>query len=454
MLSKHFDLGIAGIHAIAYNTREQDVAVFEGDSAEVWRLLYENSGDPCSALAFIKRNGSFSANPDTEARSALADFCSELVSQGLLESAITPRNIAAANFSGTRSTSDAQRHGGDRTELAFTSLLADHRVLYSLTLELTYRCNESCVHCYCPGDRARPELTLGQINELLDEFEALGGFSLHLTGGEVFLRKDIKQILQGLKKRSLLLSITSNLTLLDDEAADLVASLYPKSVGCSIYSARPELHDLITRQKGSFEHSIAAIRKLRERGVPVAIKTPVMASNASAWREVVALGQDLGCENQFDLNITARNDGDLAPVDLRLRDNALIEDILKHAFPQLVFGDERPSQPPRATIDSMLCGAGGTGLAISPDGTVHPCIALLIPLGKWPGNRLQDIWKRSDFFRDWSNKKLHHIAECASCDVSSYCIRCPGAWAAEHGGALKPIEYSCALSRSRARVQG
>ncbi len=102
---------------------------------------------------------------------------------------------------------------------------------------------------------------------------------------------------------------------------------------CSIYSARADLHDSITRQPGSFEKSLAGITKLRDRGVPVAIKTPLMASTAPGWREVVALATGLGCESQFDLNITARNDGDLGPVHHRVQEEAVIADIPRDAFP-------------------------------------------------------------------------------------------------------------------------
>ena len=321
---------------------------------------------------------------------------------------------------------------------------------------LTYRCNEFCVHCYCPSDRILPELTLPQIDELLDELQGLGGFSLQLTGGEVFVRKDIRELLRSLRRRRLLLSITSNLTLLDDEGADLVSDLHPKSVGCSIYSARADLHDSITRHPGSFEKSLAGIRKLRDRGVPVAIKTPLMASTAPGWRDVVALATGLGCESQFDLNITARNDGDLGPVHHRVREEAVIADILRDAFPRVFFGDERPAAISGPSPDTLLCAAGATGLAVSPDGTIRPCIALTSGMGRWPVDSLTNVWRNSSFFSEWTAKKLRDIdrcASCASCEAGRFCIRCPGGWITESGDPLKPLDYSCHLSEIRSRVQ-
>lgn len=121
-----------------------------------------------------------------------------------------------------------------------------------------------------------PELSLSQIDALLAEFASLGSFSIQLTGGETLVRRDFADILLLVKKHGLMPSITSNLTLLQDEVLEAIADAYPKSVGCSIYSARPELHDAVTCLPGSFQKSIQALRLLRERGVPVIVKTPLM----------------------------------------------------------------------------------------------------------------------------------------------------------------------------------
>jgi radical SAM protein with 4Fe4S-binding SPASM domain len=442
VVSKTVHLAGVGPRSIAYGTRAQSVSVFEDESAAVWRLLYESRGDTGPALSYVAANGTFDGNAAEEARSTLLGFLDELEALGLVEG---PGGRAPLPEPAPIAIVD----GGSTTEFAFAELMAAHRVFYSLVLELTYRCNEACVHCYCPEDREIGELTLPQIEDLLDEFQALGGFSLQLTGGEIFVRRDIRDLLRSLRRRRLLFSITSNLTLVDDETADLIADLHPKSVACSIYSAHAEEHDAVTRRPGSFMKSVEAIRMLRSRGVPTAIKTPLMASTAAGWRDVVALAESLGCASQFDLNITARNDGDRAPLDLRVHDASVIEDILRSAFPRVFFGGEQPAAPRGPSADELLCGAGATGLTVSPDGTFRPCIALTQSLGTWPADSLADVWPRSPFFQEWSALRLRDVDKCSSCQVASHCIRCPGGWLTESGGRLVPPEYSCQLSRVR-----
>src|SRR4029453_11941729 len=87
----------------------------------------------------------------------------------------------------------AQNAGlGDATLLELISAKADrNRTPLNVHLELTYRCNEQCVHCYCvvePGreqEVRRHELTLDEIRRLLDELADMGALYLTLSGGGV-----------------------------------------------------------------------------------------------------------------------------------------------------------------------------------------------------------------------------------------------------------------------------
>ena len=55
-------------------------------------------------------------------------------------------------------------------------------------LDVTYRCNERCVHCYLDHDD-HGEMTTAEIKDLLDQMADAGVFFLILSGGEIFLRR-------------------------------------------------------------------------------------------------------------------------------------------------------------------------------------------------------------------------------------------------------------------------
>src|SRR6266581_9662442 len=65
----------------------------------------------------------------------------------------------------------------------------------SVQLDLTYRCNEKCVHCYL-DHHDHGEMTTSEIKRLLKEMADAGVFILVLSGGEIFLRKDFFEILE------------------------------------------------------------------------------------------------------------------------------------------------------------------------------------------------------------------------------------------------------------------
>ena len=49
-------------------------------------------------------------------------------------------------------------------------------------------------------------------------------------------------------------------------------------------------------------------------GIPVILKSPLMRDTAPHWREIENLARDTDCANQFDLHITAQNDGGTNPL--------------------------------------------------------------------------------------------------------------------------------------------
>jgi radical SAM protein with 4Fe4S-binding SPASM domain len=438
-------LGKDGIpRAIAYHTPSQSVALIEGDSAEVWTRLFEDKGRTDSASSYVLEHGCFHENPREEARRVVEDFARSLVDVNLLTTrapqseTVDDRELIEPSTIGEAA--DARKN----VELQISNFVAANRILYGLTVELTYRCNERCIHCYCPENRCTDELTTAQFFSLLDEFQSGGGLVLTLTGGEVFFRRDIKTILHGLVDRNVVVNVISNLTMADEESLDILAEIHPRSVGCSIYSAVPEVHDRITGVLHSWERSVGALRALKVRGVPILLKTPLMRNTVKGAESVKALADDLACDVQFDLNITPRNDGGRGPIDLRVKETAAIRELFALPYYRIYRDDE-----PFAIADegdaasAMLCGAGATGLVVGPDGSIRPCMGLMKPLGQWPGSSLRDVWETSPFFPEWSGYRLTDIEKCSKCAVRPFCNRCPGAWELETGSAKRPSDYTC-----------
>src|SRR5260370_36284162 len=65
----------------------------------------------------------------------------------------------------------------------------------AIHLDVTYRCNERCVHCYLDHDD-HGEMSTAEIEDVLDQLAEAGTFFLTLSGGEVLVRRDFFGILE------------------------------------------------------------------------------------------------------------------------------------------------------------------------------------------------------------------------------------------------------------------
>src|SRR5260370_29099430 len=142
-----------------------------------------------------------------------------------------------------------------------------HRgVPFSAQLDLTYRCNEQCIHCYLDHDD-HGEMSTAEIKHLLKEMAEAGVFILTLSGGEIFMRKDFFEILEYACELTFCIKLKTNAVLIREAQAARLRDLGVASIQVSIYSHRPEVHDAITKVPGSLRRSINTIRFLRSQGL-------------------------------------------------------------------------------------------------------------------------------------------------------------------------------------------
>src|SRR5438128_8471981 len=91
--------------------------------------------------------------------------------------------------------------------LALREKGAQQRVPVRAMIELTYGCNLRCVHCYNPTHQAKAELATAQIKALIDQLATAGCLDLAFTGGEIFTRMDLFEILAYAKAKGFLVTL-------------------------------------------------------------------------------------------------------------------------------------------------------------------------------------------------------------------------------------------------------
>jgi radical SAM protein with 4Fe4S-binding SPASM domain len=321
----------------------------------------------------------------------------------------------------------------------------------SVHVDLTMRCNERCVHCYrVIEDRA--ELTTAEVKALLADLARAGTLYLTFSGGEVFLRRDLFELIAEAKRLRFDLRLKSNALLITEARARRLRELGVRQVDVSIYSVDAAVHDAVTEIPGSLERSLAAIGRLRAAGVGVKINCPLMRATVGGYREVRALAERLGVPCGIDPMLTARNDGDAAPVRLRIGRTQL----------QGVLGDETlapgpwPTEVPpvRPDLDDIACGAGHTACYVSAYGDVMPCVALPLACGNVRRTPFAEIWSASHGMREVRTIRVRDLHTCAGCAAAAFCTRCPGQALVEDGDLYGPSRAACEHALAGAELAG
>ncbi len=334
----------------------------------------------------------------------------------------------------------------------FVASSIERRVPLSVQIDLTMRCNEVCVHCYRVVED-REELTGDEIKSLLDDLASLGTLYLTFSGGEVFLRRDLFEIIEYAKRGRFDVRLKSNALLVTEARARRLRALGVRQVDVSIYAADPTVHDAVTKVPGSLQRTIAGITHLAATGLRVKINCPIMRANVAVYGDIKRLADRLGVACGFDPMITAKNDGDTAPLALRIKPL----DYQRVARDPLVNGAAAlPPSPPgvRADLDEAPCGASHSACYVSSYGDVMPCVAMPIACGNLREQRFRDIWYASPQMMRVRAVRVRDLTTCHACTASAFCTRCPGQAMVEDGDLLAPSTAACEQALAGAQAVG
>jgi MoaA/NifB/PqqE/SkfB family radical SAM enzyme len=174
--------------------------------------------------------------------------------------------------------------------------------------EATMRCNLTCEFCYVGTllnieGEWRQELPLDVLQRAFPE---RNGLQVSLTGGEIFMRKDILNVMDVFKEKGYVCGyLTTNGTIINDERAAALAKLasagFLKHISVSI-DGPGEMHDKARGVKGTFERTSAGLRRLQEAarttGAPlrVSVNTTVAHETLDALADMVDVAGELGVD--------------------------------------------------------------------------------------------------------------------------------------------------------------
>jgi len=182
------------------------------------------------------------------------------------------------------------------------------RLPAGVVYEATMRCNLHCEFCYV-GDLLNIEGEWRQempLEILKRAFPDQDGLQVSLTGGEIFMRKDILGVMNVFREKGYVCGyLTTNGTIINDERAAALAELasagFLRHISVSI-DGPGQLHDKARGVAGTFERTAAGLQRLqaaaRARHAPlrVSINTTVAHETLDALDQMVDVAEELGVD--------------------------------------------------------------------------------------------------------------------------------------------------------------
>ena len=169
---------------------------------------------------------------------------------------------------------------------------------YSVSWNLTQRCNLFCAHCYISasaGADSENELTTAECYRVIDDIARVNPhIFLILTGGEPLLRKDIFDLAAYGAERDFTVVLGTNGVLLREKQAKRMRQSGVLGASISLDSTHADRHDAFRHQAGSWQGAVRATRVLKDEGLDFSLHMSVTDWNVGEIPAMVDLANDLG----------------------------------------------------------------------------------------------------------------------------------------------------------------
>lgn len=325
--------------------------------------------------------------------------------------------------------------------------------------ELTARCNLKCKMCYvcrCVNDKdaLERECSAKEWITFAKEARDAGMLYLLLTGGEVFLRHDFKEIYEEISNMGFITKINTNATMITPEIAQWLGQIPPSMVSVTLYGGSPETYEKVCGDASGYERTIRGIELLLSEGIKVEIKTTIVHGNVDDFPKIKELTEKYDVNLGIISYISPRREGQTTcPEAERLSPEELIRFDMKVDYDsrKKIRENSDDSSHEKMEVNNLIsdhpfrCTCGKSNFWVTWDGRMVPCAILDDPSVPITKSHFMDTWKE---FQDLCSR-VPVCLECQSCAQKDKCMTCPARLKNETGCFDMPAPYLCELVEKR-----
>ena len=310
-----------------------------------------------------------------------------------------------------------------------------------VALEITKKCNMSCLHCGSSANSNDREnvLTLKEWFRVIDELKELGAKHITLSGGEPFMFpnwKDlIKHITLGNKTKA---NVISNGSKISEQDISFMKQHGVTHVALSIDGTK-DIHDKIRRHPGSYDKVMNVIKLCNKHQLNATVSTSINKMNFDCREDLLQemLRLDISIWQIQVVNSFGRAGEMKGNMIISQEQYAqLCEDVVawkrKYASKLRIAGADSLGYCDDGIVDELLdgaewmgCNAGIYNIGIESNGNVKGCLSLQddkFIAGNVKEKTLIDIWENDDNF--WYTRKYdakNITGSCKNCKKAEKC---------------------------------
>jgi len=318
----------------------------------------------------------------------------------------------------------------DRPSLYYFKEMRITPELELIQWELTNQCNLRCIHCYnesCETNDTQ-ELSTDEVKKIIDQADEIGVWQFDLTGGEIFMRSDIMEILKYLHEKHFAVRIATNGTLIDDEIIVQLEQLKIRAYTTSLDGGSSKTNDFFRGANGAFKKTYENLLKVKNSSIPIRrVNVTATTLNEHEMDAIHSMYTSQGIKYVVD-NIVPSGRGEDA-----VKYNVSNDDLIQYKLRSYMEGNEDNYR--LALVNSIgqkhqsgvtSCGVFRNRIFIMASGEYTFCPTLSgrehenFKLGDSRKTSLKQAWENAQTF-------INHInTDCGNLDNCKYAIICKG----------------------------
>lgn len=319
-------------------------------------------------------------------------------------------------------------------------------------VEITPKCNCNCPHCYVKGFSSENWLSTEKFIEISEIFSENGILNVTLTGGEPLSHPDFKEIYKAFKEKGFLIDLFSNGLLIDEDFADFLAKLPPRSIDITLYGLSDEEYYKFTGVKDGFTRLCRALDLLTSRGVYFTTKMILHQGNICQLDSFNRFALKYNAPFRYNVIIGEGNNILSDPNEIALTPEQIIAIEKNDPLRIAIFNtlakkcSNLPLDCSGCNWSQFPCGAGLEKVFIGFDGKMSPCMTLR---DKGQNIFVHGFTKVWEYWGAERKKTLSEDCECISCEYMPICTPCTAEFRKTNGNNSHPIKERCELAKLR-----